>query len=285
MAEPAVFPEDLAWRAPRAASFDDTIVEAPPRVPGFRLLRPIGRGRHTCAWLAWDLNRRADVVLKLEAMPGTALDRDNAIAARVAGPNLVRVHGQGHTSTWSYLVMEHLPGGDLTVRLGQPLAPQLALDLLRQAAEALAQLHRQGLVHRDVKPANFLLRADGSLVLADFGLVAAAGTVDAACAADTIVGTPRYVAPEQLQGAPASPAADVYSLGVLLHEMLRGRPPFNGETLMEVLAQHLLATPAPLPAELAELQPLADRMLCRDLQGRLPDADAVLGLLGQRYSK
>lgn len=285
MTAPAVLPSTLAWRAPRASGYDDTLVEVPPRVPGYRLLRPIGRGRRTTAWLAWDLNRRADVVLKLEAAPGDSLQQDSAIAARVEGPNLLRVHGQGRTAAWSYLVLEHLPGGDLATRLGEPMSPETALALLRQAAEALAQLHRQGLVHRDVKPANFLLRADGSLVLADFGLVAAAGTVDAACGPDTIVGTPRYVAPEQLQGAPASPAADVYSLGVLLHEMLCGRPPFNGETLMEVLAQHLLATPAPLPADLAELQPLADRMLCRDLQGRLPDADAVLGLLGQRYSK
>jgi serine/threonine protein kinase len=176
--------------------------------------------------------------------------------------------------------MEHLQGGDLARRLREPLPREQALSLLRQAAGALAQLHRQGLVHRDVKPANFLLRADGSLVLADFGLVAEAGQQDVV--PGTLVGTPRYVAPEQLQGAPAAPAADVYGLGVLLYEMLCGRPPFAGETLAEVLAQHLVATPAPLPAALADLQPLADRMLAREVHTRLPDADAVLGLMGQR---
>lgn len=272
----------LAWRAPRADGHDAGAIEAPPRVPGYRLLRQIGRGRRTRAWLAWDLARRSDVVLKIEAAPGGSVQRDGAVAARVQGPNLVRVHGQGRSNDWAWLVMEHVPGGDLAARLGTPLPRATALDLLRQAAEALTQLHRQGLVHRDVKPANFLLRSTGALVLADFGLVARAGDPDTGAAAGAIVGTPRYVAPEQLQGTPAAPAGDVYGLGVLLHEMLAGRPPFSGETLMEVLAQHLLAEPARLPAELADLQPLVDRMLCKDVQGRLPDADAVLGLLGQR---
>lgn len=282
MGSEAVLPASLAWRAPRAAGHDAGAMDAPPRVPGYRMLRPIGRGRRTSAWLAFDLNRRADVVLKLEAAPGQSVQRDGAVAARVQGPNLVRVHAQGRTGQWAWLAMEHAAGGDLARKLGAPLPRAEALSLLRQAAEALAQLHRQGLVHRDVKPANFLLRADGSLLLGDFGLVVATGEGNEGHAAGALVGTPRYVAPEQLEGAPAAPAADVYSLGVLLHELLTGRPPFAGETLMEVLAQHLLAEPARLPAALADLQPLVDRMLCKDVQGRLPDADAVLGLLGQR---
>ena len=279
----AVAPDaSLFWRSPRAASDDETIIEVPPRIPGYRLLRPIGRGRNTRAWLAFDLNKRADVVLKLEAAPGISLDRDCAVAARVQGPNLVRIHSQGRTAAWAYLAMEHLPGGDLASRMGRALPREQALPILRQAAEAVAQLHRHALVHRDVKPGNFLLRADASLVLADFGLTVAAGSVDAEAASGALYGTPRYVAPEQLQGAPAAPAADVYSLGVLLHELLAGRAPFSGETVEEVLAQRLLAEPARLPAPAADLQPLVDRMLCRQPQGRLPDADAVLGLLGQR---
>ena len=274
--------EMLSWRAPRAAGHDATCIEAPPRVPGYRLLRPLGHGRRTCAWLAFDLNRRADVVLKLEALPGASVQREAALAARVQGPQLVRVLGQGRTAAWNWIALEHLPGGDLAARLGRPVPREQALPLLRQAAEALALLHRQGLVHRDVKPANFLLREDGRLVLADFGLMAEAGAIDANCVPGAIVGTPRYVAPEQLEGASAAPAADVYGLGVLLHEMLAGDPPFSGETLMEVLAQHLLAEPRRLPGPLEDLQPLVDRMLCREPQDRLPDADAVLRLMGLR---
>lgn len=271
-----------AWRAPRSSGHDAEGFDAPPRVPGYRLLRHIGSGRSTTAWLAFDLNRRADVVLKIEAAPGASLVRDCVIAARVQGPHLVQVHGHGRTAQWSFVSMEHAPGGDLAQRMRSPLARDEALSLFAQAALALAQLHRQRLVHRDVKPANFLLRGDGSLVLADFGLVAEEGVADPGFAEGTIVGTPRYVAPEQLQGAPAMPAADVYSLGVLLYEMLCGRPPFAGETLMEVCSQHLLARPAPLPAEHADLQAFLDRMLCKEVQYRLPDGDAVLGLIGQR---
>ncbi|MBK6008343.1 serine/threonine protein kinase [Ramlibacter ginsenosidimutans] len=270
----------LAGSPPRPFARDAGGFDAPPRVPGYRFLRAIGRGRRTCAWLVFDLNRRAHVVLKLEAAPGASVLHDGAVAARVQGPHLVRVLGQGHTAEWNYLAMEHVAGGDLAAQLGQPMLPTRAMSLLAQAAEGLAQLHRLGLVHRDVKPANFLLRADGSLVLTDFGLVTQAGSAGAT--PGTLLGTARYIAPEQLQGAPAAPSADVYSLGLLLHEMLCGRPAFAGETLTELLAQQLIAEPARLPASAAAVQPLLDRMLCKDPRGRLADADAVLGLLGPR---
>ena len=105
-----------------------------PRIPGYRLLRPIGRGRNTRAWLAFDLNRRADVVLKLEAAPGTSLERDCAVAGRVQGPNLVRIHSQGRTAAWAYLAMEHLPGGDLGIVVA--IQPPVHVTKVRQSRSA-----------------------------------------------------------------------------------------------------------------------------------------------------
>ncbi|MDB5956159.1 serine/threonine-protein kinase [Ramlibacter sp.] len=263
-------------RAPGSA------VTETPRIPGYRLLRAIGSGRRSTAWLAQDLERGGELVLKLQAARGSALHCEAAVAARVQGDGLVHVVDHGRTSQWGYLAMEYVAGGELAARMRAGLPREQALTLFAQAVGAVAELHRAGLVHRDLKPANFLLRADGRLVLADYGLVVAAGHSDPRFVAGAVFGTPRYAAPEQLQGAPAAPAADVYSLGVLLHEMLAGHPPFPGETLMEVLSQHLLAQPARLPEPLADLQALVDRMLAKQAQRRLPDADAVLGLIGQR---
>lgn len=265
-----------AWRAPSCAAAPQ------PHVPGYRLLRALGRGRHSSAWLAWDSAGGREVALKLQPESIGCLQREFDIASRVAAVHVARVFACGRYAGTCWLAMEHLPGGNLRRLIGQGGTAEEALLWLRQAALGLAALHHAGLVHRDVKPANLLLRANGELVLTDFGLATRAGAVDPQAQPGAVVGTPRYVAPEQLQGAAASPAADVYSLGVLLHEMLCGCPPFSGETLMEVLSQHLMAPPPRLPDDVASLQPLLDRMLAKEVQCRLPDADAVLGLLGQR---
>jgi serine/threonine protein kinase len=258
--------------------------DAKPNVPGFRLVRPLGSGRRSTVWLAHHLRQPGELALKVQ-QGACAFERESIVAARAEGPHLLRVHGHGRAGSWKWLAMEYVPGGDLAARLRVGVDPAEALQLLEQAARGLAQLHRKGMVHRDVKPANFLVKADGTLVLADLGLVARIGRAGSSIDDGRVVGTPRYVAPEQLQGAPAAPAADVYSLGVLLHEMLAGRPPFAGETLMEMLSQQLVAQPPRLPGAVAALQPLVDRMLAKEVNRRPPDADAVLGLLGQRWMK
>lgn len=278
-------PSSLAWRTLGTPRRGAALLQVAPAVPGFRVLRELGTGRRSSAWLAEEVASGATVVLKLQPADGATLHREWEIGAQIAGPHVVRIHDHGRHDGWAWLAMEYLPGGDLARRLRTPVHAQQALAWTRQAARGLAALHRAGYVHRDVKPANFLLRADGELVLADLGLAARAGAPATGFSLGAVTGTPRYVAPEQLQGAPAAPAADVYGLGVVLHEMLCGRAPFPGETLMEVLAQHLLATPARLPAGLAGLQPLVDRMLAKEVQHRLPDAEAVLDLLSQGGSR
>ena len=256
-------------------------MEAPPRVPGFRLLRQIGQGRRSTAWLAWDLTRKTDVVLKLEPFPGPSLQRECVVAARVQSPHLVRMHGHGRTTQWSFIAMEHVPGGDLARRMRAPIDRGQALDLAAQAARALAQLHRQKLVHRDVKPANFLLRADGTLVLADFGLAVEAGTVDPASArapwsAPRATWRPSSCRARRRRRRPMS-----IRWGCCCTSCCRP-PAFSGRDadgdLLPATPRHARAA-ARSPGEPAAA---GGPDALQSAHCRLPDADAVLGLIGQR---
>ncbi|MCK6490880.1 MAG: serine/threonine protein kinase, partial [Planctomycetes bacterium] len=164
-------------------------------------------------------------------------------AAQLHHPHVVAVHASGERDGSPFLAMEFAEGGSLAGLVerqraaGAPLTPFAAADLAWQAADGLAAAHAAGLVHRDLKPANLLLMADGTLKVADFGLVrfldAHQHTV-----AGTVLGTPLYMAPEQGRGLPAGPAADIYSLGCVLYELLTLQPPFAGDSSEALVMQH-----------------------------------------------
>lgn len=250
-------------------------------IGGYCLGRKLGGRGAAVVHVAHDRRGRR-VALKVvhrAPSPGDASWRwfasECALVSAVRDQHVVRAYEHRAVGDVAYLAMEYLPGGTLGDHLRGGIAPEHAVSLLRQAACGLAAAHRRGIVHRDVKPRNLLLR-EGQLVLADFGVAARAGDASARAGAGRLVGTACYAAPEQAQGAAPQPQADVYSLGVVFHEMLCGQPPFSGRTATELLAQHLVAPVPRLPRPLRAWQDLVDRLLAKQPQHRPADADGVL---------
>jgi len=205
----------------------------------YRLERPLGHGGMGSVYLAHDaeLDRPVAVKLLAEDLAGdTAFRqrflREARLAARLSHPNVVAVFDAGEAEGGRpYIVMEYVDGTTLEGR--GPLPPAEAVALAVQACHGLAHAHAAGLVHRDVKPHNLLLRTDGTLKVADFG-IARAAEATALTQIGSVLGTAAYLAPEQAAGEEVTAAADVYSLGAVLYELLAGRPPHKPESLADL---------------------------------------------------
>ncbi|QOV41000.1 serine/threonine protein kinase [Streptomyces ferrugineus] len=224
----------------------------------YRLGESIGRGGMGEVWRAYDTTLARHVAVKLllpQDSDPTATSRfrlEAQTAARIGHPNVVGVRDFGEYDNRLFLVME-LVEGDSLARLLAVSGAQPAERVARiaaQAAAGLAAAHRQGIVHRDIKPGNLLLDTDGTLKIGDFGIARFMDDPGAALTATgQIVGTSLYLAPERALGQPAGPASDVYALGCVLYQLLTGRPPFQADSAVAILHQHLDAAPVP-PREL-----------------------------------
>jgi serine/threonine-protein kinase len=239
-------------------------------------------------WRATDTTLSRTVALKMmraERVANSAFDaRFRAEARTMAAlhhPNVVNIYDYGRCpiadgTTVSYLVMTYVDGESLRDRLANngPLPVAETMALLAQAADALHAAHQHGIVHRDVKPANLLVQADGTVTLVDFG-VARTDALTSVTTADAIIGTALYMAPEQAAGRKVSPASDIYSLGAVAYHCLAGTPPFNGETALEVALHHVSDEPPPLPESIpVAARALVARALAKDPAERFPDAAA-----------
>lgn len=262
------------------------------RLGGHLLLRSIGQGANGTVHLAQPPGDAPIVALKLVRLPSTEaraqaaaqFEAAAAAAARLHHPGIVQVFQWGVEDEWAWVTMEPVPGTDLA-RYGQParLLPEaLVLRIGARLAEALAYAHRQGLVHRDVKPANVLVNwATDDVKLADFGL--ARGAWAAQTGTGIVPGSPAYMSPEQLSGAVAGAAADLYALGVTLFELLTGRLPHEAQNMGELLRQ-VAQEPAPplthirpdLPAGVAAL---VARLLAKQPSERPADGEMVAAQL------
>ncbi|MBX3636838.1 MAG: serine/threonine protein kinase [Rubrivivax sp.] len=257
-------------------------------VAGYRLRRLIGQGAQSEVWLARRAGQPEPVALKLVALAQgedaeplrAAFAAATRAARRLHHPGIVAVHDTGIAGATGWLAMELVPGTDL-VRYTRParLLPEAAvLQVGGRIADALAHAHAQGVVHRDLKPANVLVDWAGDQVkLVDFGLARALGA--AQTGTGLVLGTPSYLAPEQLAGAPPTPAGDLYALGVTLFELLAGRLPHEADSMGELLRQ-VAQQPAPdlrtlRPEVPAMLAALVGRLLAKSPAERPADAATV----------
>lgn len=266
--------------------------DAPLRLKGFRLTRKLASGGMTEVYLA-EREDGVPVVLKvLDAAGKTSsanLSRfiqEYALLSRITDPHVIRIYDQGFTDDHAYIAMEYFERGDLRSELSGPLPPARVLEIVAQIARALEVIHAHGIIHRDLKPENVMLRPDGSVAIADFGVAKSMLQQDNLHLTQTqhgeVVGTPYYLSPEQATGREITPASDLYSLGVMLYEMLTGSRPYSAESLDLLLARHLTAPLPQLPLEHQGLQPVLDRLMAKQPEQRYPGARALLDDLAQR---
>jgi serine/threonine-protein kinase PpkA len=193
----------------------------------------------------------------------------------------VDIYDYGVHQGREFLAMEYFPCGDLKQRLLHPLELSEAVRYARRIAVALRVVHSAGMLHRDLKPPNVMLRPDGSVVLIDFGLAKRVNSDTRSTAVGVLRGSPYYMSPEQVQGRPLDARSDQYALGVVFFEMLTGRKPFSGLTAMDLMQQHVSGERPALPAELAVYEPLLAKLMAREREDRFADIDAVLTALDE----
>ena len=259
----------------------------------YRLGRSLGHGGMATVHVARDEELGREVAIKRlsEALSGDEIFRERFMreartAAGLSHPNIVGVFDVGEEDGLPYIVMECVDGRTLAELLAEsgPLDPDRAVDLILQACAGLEHAHAAGLVHRDIKPQNLLVRDDDTLKIVDFGI---ARPVDGTqlTLAGTILGTAAYLAPEQALGERVTAAADLYSLGAVTYELLSGRPPYEFESLAELPVKQREGPPPPIEGVSQELQDVVRRCLAPDPADRPSSAAALAHELAQESSE
>jgi serine/threonine protein kinase len=256
-------------------------------IPGYRILRPIGEGGMASVFLAVQESLDREVALKVMS-PILAANAEFAsrfvvegkITAKLQHPNLVTVYDIGSHSGVYYLAAEYIPGGTLKEKVAEGgLSVGQILDIATDIAQGLDFAHSKGFVHRDVKPGNVLFRADGRVVLADFGIAKAMDGSNSSTVAGASIGTPDYMSPEQARGEPVDGRSDLYSLGTVLYEMLVGTPPYQAGDPFTVALMHVTHPVPELPEPWQWLQPLVSGLMAKQADQRFKTGAAFVDAL------
>jgi serine/threonine protein kinase/CheY-like chemotaxis protein len=250
-------------------------------IPGYRRARVLARGSVSQLYVAESEKAGALVVLKVtpSRRDDSGIDQsferflqEYEIAERIRHPNVVRLHELGIADNHAYLAMEYFSRGDLRRRMSGGLSPTEALHYAAQLAMVLAAVHKAGVLHRDLKPGNVMLREDGQLTLIDFGMAKQSALQADLTDKGLIFGTPHYMSPEQGHGEPLDPRSDLYSLGVVLYEMLMGEKPYKADNPMTVLYMHRNTAIPPLEPRFEMLEPVLHKLMAKRPEDRYGDA-------------
>jgi len=259
-----------------------------PLVKGYRFIEKLAASEHSAVYLA---EREADgtnVALKvLRQVPDLsdglgAFDRflqEYELIAEIEHKNIVRIFDLGVSDDHAHIAMEYLAGGDLKQKVQQGINEKDAVVYIRQIASALAKIHKVGVLHRDLKPGNIMLRDDGSIALIDFGLAKRMRLKLELTDHGEIFGTPYYMSPEQGHANEVDARSDIYSLGVIFYEMLTGEKPYLGDNAMGIIYKHNNWPIPLLPTPLAQYQDVVNLLLAKEPEDRLQTADEITAWL------
>ena len=263
----------------------------PAEIGGYTVIRRLAVGGMSEVFLARNKAHQTVVLKVVESDADTnshnmkRLMREFQLVANVRDPHVAHFYAYEVAQSKVFLVMEYFPHGDIRTYLKQSQMADLAPYVLRDVLRGLVALHRENLIHRDIKPGNVMIRKQpnpldhGSYALCDFGLVTLQDVPSSLTRTGEVIGTPFYMSPEQLRADPLTPASDVFSAGVMFYELLTGQRPFSGSNVQEC-SYKILAQPLPrLGPEYARFMPLLDDMTTKDTAPRLKDGAAALARL------
>ena len=254
-------------------------------IPGYIIKMKIGESEKAVVYLATSISLGSNVALKVsktlrdDTSSRQFLEREYTAIIAIRDPLVVQIYDYGVHAGFEYLAMEYLLRGDLKARMQAGLKEAEALRYVEQIAAALRVVHNAGLLHRDLKPPNVMLRENDDVALIDFGLARALDGSTPSTRTGVLRGSPYYMSPEQAQGELLDVRSDFYSLGIMFYEMLTGRKPFTGATAMEVLQQHVNSPLPPLPHSLSRYDTFLHKLVAKNRNERYESADEIIAAL------
>ncbi|MCW8929660.1 MAG: serine/threonine protein kinase [Gammaproteobacteria bacterium] len=248
-------------------------------IKGYQIQGILAKGGMATIYIAMQESLKRQVALKIldPKLEATILEHfleESRIIASLKHPNIIPVFDVGRVGIHFYHAMEYLEGGDLESRLAEGISRNTALEITLELADALYLVHSKGIIHGDIKPANIVFRSDDCPVLTDFG-ISKRTDVFGNSQSQEILASPSYASPEVMQGQSFNQKVDIYSLGVMLYEMLVGEKPYTGANHTEMVANSIREPIPLLPENLKPLQPLIDHMLAKDQNDRIGDARMI----------